>query len=248
MLIGISGRKGSGKDTAATIIRSAFPTYNFRIDKFAAPMKEFIAKLLGVNIEALELQEFKERPLGEEWKVFVETSSYNYDYRKIRKEASGFVHEEEYYNTPRWMLQSLGTEWGRNTIHPDIWINALFNKYNRNPKVHFVLAYTAKHGKGLKRAKEYVDSRTDEQLLEEFGSIIPNLIISDVRFDNEAQAIKDKGGFIIEIERDVDSTDSHASEKRLSDSMIDFVVINDGTLEEFENLLIMVVNAKLDRT
>jgi hypothetical protein len=26
--------------------------------------------------------------------------------------------------TPRWAMQSLGTEWGRDCIHPDIWVSA----------------------------------------------------------------------------------------------------------------------------
>lgn len=26
--------------------------------------------------------------------------------------------------TPRWAMQSLGTEWGRNLIHPDLWVQA----------------------------------------------------------------------------------------------------------------------------
>jgi energy-coupling factor transporter ATP-binding protein EcfA2 len=26
--------------------------------------------------------------------------------------------------TPRWAMQSLGTEWGRNHIHPDLWVRA----------------------------------------------------------------------------------------------------------------------------
>lgn len=29
--------------------------------------------------------------------------------------------------TPRWAMQSLGTEWGRELIHPDLWVNAWKN-------------------------------------------------------------------------------------------------------------------------
>lgn len=40
--------------------------------------------------------------------------------------------------TPRYALQTLGTEWGRGHIHPDIWLKAWFNmwdKYGRLPTV-----------------------------------------------------------------------------------------------------------------
>ena len=30
-------------------------------------------------------------------------------------------------NSPRWALQSLGTQWGRDLIHPDLWVNAWKN-------------------------------------------------------------------------------------------------------------------------
>ena len=56
--------------------------------------------------------------------------------------------------TPRRMLQTLGTEWGRETIHPEIWIRI---------------------------ARERI------QLIQEMGGT--NIVITDVRFDNEAEMI-----------------------------------------------------------
>ena len=57
-------------------------------------------------------------------------------------------------------------------------------------------------------------------------------IIPDTRFDNEAQAIKDRGGIIIKVQRDVDTTDTHASEKGVSDKYVDIVIDNNGSMEE----------------
>lgn len=34
--------------------------------------------------------------------------------------------------TPRLAMQTLGTEWGRGTIHPDIWVNMWAAAYRRN--------------------------------------------------------------------------------------------------------------------
>ena len=64
--------------------------------------------------------------------------------------------------TPRWVLQVVGTECFRDTIHPDIWISA------------------------LKR-----------DMLSHKGDIV----ITDVRFPNEMQAIRDLGGKIVVVER-----------------------------------------------
>ena len=60
--------------------------------------------------------------------------------------------------SPRQMLQTLGTEWGRGTVHTEIWVRIT-----------------------MERAKpELVVGR--------------GVVITDVRFDNEAQAIIDSGG------------------------------------------------------
>lgn len=51
-------------------------------------------------------------------------------------------------------------------------------------------------------------------------------VISDLRFDNEAVAIRNLGGKIIQIERDGTSADGHSSEKGVSKSYINGSVKN----------------------
>ena len=59
-----------------------------------------------------------------------------------------------------------------------------------------------------------------------------NLIVSDVRFPNEAKAIKEKGGIIIKVERnDSTSNDTHCSETSIDDIQADYIIHNDSTLE-----------------
>lgn len=56
---------------------------------------------------------------------------------------------------------------------------------------------------------------------------------SDVRFKSEASAIKDHGGKIIRIERDGRGpVNGHKSETELDDWAFDWVVQNNGTLDE----------------
>lgn len=68
-----------------------------------------------------------------------------------------------------------------------------------------------------------------------------NVVVSDVRAQNEVDYIKSKGGIIIKLERDwcdeeekKDGSVSHASETWIDDIKdFDFVIKNNGTLEEF---------------
>jgi len=85
--------------------------------------------------------------------------------------------------TPRKLLQLLGTEAGRNIIHPNIWVNALFADYVCDDC-------------GQKECP------TDE---EDTGQMIhrsfPRWIITDVRFPNEVKAVKERGGIMIRVNR-----------------------------------------------
>jgi len=119
--------------------------------------------------------------------------------------------------TPRKLLQLLGTEAGRHIIHPNIWVNALF--------ADFVCDDCGQQ-----------ECPTDE---EDTGQMIhrsfPDWIITDVRFPNEAQAIKDRGGILIRINRPqyldnglVIRKDEHLSETALDDyDEFDYVINND---------------------
>ena len=114
----------------------------------------------------------------------------------------------------REMLQKVGTDCMRRHLHPDVWINALFADYRLGVSV------------------------------EEFGSQIvetqdyPYWIITDVRFPNEADRIKEHGGILIRIDRrDIPRMD-HESETAMDDYHDwDYLIQNDGTIEElFESV------------
>jgi hypothetical protein len=67
-----------------------------------------------------------------------------------------------------------------------------------------------------------------------------NVIFTDCRFPNEAQAIKDKGGVIIRISREVPGVsqkfiDRSESEVSLDDWKFDYTIHNMGTLEDLRN-------------
>jgi hypothetical protein len=90
-IIGITGKARSGKDTLARILLEMTP--GAQQMSFASPIREFVARLIGVTVDDLQDGPFKEAPLPE---------------------LSG--------KSPRQMMQTLGTEWGRDLIDPDLWI------------------------------------------------------------------------------------------------------------------------------
>lgn len=64
-----------------------------------------------------------------------------------------------------------------------------------------------------------------------------NQVFTDVRFENEAKAIKEKGGILIRIDRDNEQltgpTATHQSESELDEfSDWDYILVNNGTLQD----------------
>ena len=60
------------------------------------------------------------------------------------------------------------------------------------------------------------------------------VVVTDVRFPNEAQAILQRGGVLVRIERPGFDGDGHATETALDDYLPDIVVSNDGTLDDLK--------------
>lgn len=84
-IIGMAGKAGSGKDTAADFL---VENYGFVKLSFAWPLYRSLKTMLGIDLRDLA----KEEPL--EWLGV----------------------------SPRQLLQTLGTEWGRDMVHPGIWV------------------------------------------------------------------------------------------------------------------------------
>jgi len=77
----------------------------------------------------------------------------------------------------------------------------------------------------------------------------PKWIITDVRFPNEAEAIKKRDGILIRIDRNYVSTERlnriqqrHSSETALDDyDGFDNTIFNNGTLEDLYNIAKQIV-------
>lgn len=129
MIIGISGRIASGKNTVGDIIEKLCLTNNgpkFEQKAFAGKLKQMASLLTGIPVEDFEDQEFKKSYLGAEWGT-VESNPLN----------AVPVFENIEFNhlmSVRELLQKLGTEAIRNGLHPNAWVNALMCEYKR-PKL-----------------------------------------------------------------------------------------------------------------
>lgn len=135
---------------------------------FADPLYEMVSIVTGLMREDLEDREIKETPI--DW---------------LGK-------------SPRQLLQSLGTEWGRGCVRDDLWITIAF-----------------------RRIDEILDGGR-------------SVVVTDVRFPNEAEAIRERGGVVWRITRPVTSlsasTAAHASEAGIPDALVDAVLPNAGSL------------------
>ena len=190
MIIGITGKAQSGKDTACRIVQlintvdydcacsegegekyilenvdNILPiTCMWEKHAFADKLKECASIILGVPRFMFESGEFKES--------FTSLPLSN-------KEGEPMTNRE--------FLQYFGTEVGR-SIDKDLWIKALMYSYGRDKESHW--------------------------------------IVPDVRFPNEADAIRNAGGVLWKIERDGSGAGNHISEKLIDDIMVDIIIEN----------------------
>ena len=136
---------------------------------FADPLYAAVSAITGLTVAELQDRGRKEEPIG--W----------------------------IGSSPRRLLQTLGTDWGRNMIHEEIWVVA-----------------------------------TMQRMLPGGDYCIP-----DVRFVNEAAAIKARGGVVWRVDRPCRSTlesaaAAHESERGIPPEYLDAVIANDGTLADLE--------------
>lgn len=244
-ILGISGYAGTGKDTFGRIIQyikaneshiaiddvlNNYEQYQnhlskqskWEIKKYAGKLKQIASLLTGIEPQRFEDQEFKKTNLGPEWDYWTirtkDVHGFYDDYGKYANEQDAFDDIETLKNIPqglyvtectveqrstsvRQFLQELGTDACRTNLHPNVWVNALMADY--------IPVWTTDEGK--------------HDPIKEF----PNWIVTDVRFPNEAEAIKKAGGKIIRIERPgFKALNQHLSEISLDRWDFDYKIIN----------------------
>lgn len=264
MIIGISGKKGSGKDTVAKILQyftlpeelrtisieewvyelsyhsevsDKLSTY-LEIHKFADKLKDCTSLLLNIPRWKLEHEQYKQQLLPECWDRWVLAHQMGESLHRTREEAMIIINylrlqegEYELYKeslTVRDFLQQMGTDAMRDIIHPNIWINTFYENYVPDSEIN--VAKLSKNGKSSKISR-----------VAEF----PSWVVSDVRFLNEVDAIKNglpgkpvqsnDFRFLIRVNRDERylEEDEHPSETELDTyNKWDYVIDNSKTLDD----------------
>lgn len=209
MIIGVSGKARSGKDTFAEMLARELQEQtgqSYVLMAYAHELKLKVQKDFDLSYEQLWGDE-KER--------------YDLRYSKdrgvlpfcagSRSDGKGLeALEERKHWTAREIMQAYGQFF--RTINYDFWVDYLFNVIEE---------------------KEY-----------------KNVIITDLRHVNEVDAVVDKGGFHIRVEREEDEAThnkQHISETALDDGhRIDFTVKNYGTLDDLKETAKTVVRFLTD--
>ena len=275
MLIGISGKMGSGKNLVCTIIQGLTAAKKHNIENpsfewikkyyinsiweqkaFAGKLKDMVCMLIGCTREHLEDREFKEKELGEEWRIW-----YMTHYKLSNNNSEGIIgkiysseeellsyEDSEFFKnlkldgyqivskllTPRKLLQLLGTDCIRDKVHPNAWVNALFADYK----------YEIHRSEVPTRAAGFIDQH-----------VYPNWIITDMRFPNELEAVKDRGGISIRVNRPYDSlnqdslfslqkqqeTNNHPSETALDNAEFDYIIENNSSIEDLIHTVSLIL-------
>lgn len=169
-LIGIySPRAQSGK---STITRTLVEARGFTVLKFAAPLKDMVRGLLG---------------------------SMGFDREATERMVEGDLKEQIVPGfktvTPRHLMQTLGTDWGREAVDADLWTKVVVEKIKR------------------------------------LGDA--DIVIDDLRFPNEYDALDSLGGTLVRVERPgAELVGSPRYEGLLEERSFDVEIHNVGTLDD----------------
>ena len=238
MLIGISGKMGSGKNLVCTIIQGLTAAKKHNIENpsfewikkyyinsiweqkaFAGKLKQTVSLLTGIPVEKFEDQDFKNTELGEEWWYWKPIGN---DYLPLipYNEPTGTNHYNLIKPTPRLLLQIIGTDCIRDRVHPNAWVNALFADY-----------------------RDKVD----------FDNNLPkssNWVITDMRFPNELEAVKSRGGITIRVNRFEQISENvrvhgvgvpHPSETALDNAEFDYTIENNSSIEDLIHTVSLIL-------
>jgi hypothetical protein len=75
------------------------------------------------------------------------------------------------------------------------------------------------------------------------GQKVSQVVIPDVRFDNEAGWVIARRGLVVEIQRpDLPAVNAHASEKALRAGLVSEVVVNNGSLSQLHDVAIFTTS------
>ena len=187
LIIGLSGKKQSGKNTVCDCLEELlFDPYqpiHVQVMSFADTLKQKICKdVLGLTEEQVNgTDEQKNTPTIYKWKNLPyeirQNNNLGIEYAP-NGEICNYIKPDGYM-TAREIMQVVGTDIFRNYFSDKIWVNAT--------------------RRAIQKSKAQV------------------ILISDVRFPSEVESLLLEGAYIIRLLRDTGIKDAHSSENALDD-------------------------------
>lgn len=183
-VLGLIGRKGAGKDTAAKVLVSK----GWVRLAFADPLYRESADAFGVTVEFLGNRDTKETPLPElalykcRDQVFVavvlQQAGFQLgvsDGRKVR----AFLQKPR---SPREIMQFWGTEYKRRVVRDDYWIEKVREVIRANPTTNFVITDVRFPNEALMVTKEF-----DGELARVIRPALENVDDAGMKHDSETK-------------------------------------------------------------
>lgn len=207
MLIGISAKKQCGKDTVCTIIEAIDVYYNTRF------------------IPSTGLHEFVNQCLFEG----------RLDSLSIIRDIVTTWNRESFAKRLRSCLYTITGD-SRIFALDDETKNSLSTIKDAEGNYYTIRQLLQKFGTEVGRSISpnlWVDALMNDYIKAKSDGYEEDWIVTDVRFRNEAEAIRENGGILIRLNRNTGFNDQHSSETALDDyENFDLIIDNNGTLDE----------------
>ena len=205
-IIGVSGYSGSGKDTVGTIIQY------LNCENPQSSIEEMCANYSEFEYWLDEQSEWEIRKFAGKLK-------------DIASHLTGIDIED--FEDQDFKKTNLGREW--DVPATASLVDGIINLSEMRPMT--VREFLQKLGTNALRNglhhNVWVNALMADYVNDDQTGTVPNWIITDTRFPNEAQAIKDKGGIIIRVDRPgVKPINDHPSEVGLDNWKFDYRIAN----------------------
>lgn len=136
------------------------------------------------------------------------------DYVKTMVDEVGWEKAKKHPEVRR-LLQRLGTEAGRGVLGEDCWVDLAHRKINK--------------------LRGDAAARGDNQ---------PSVVLTDVRFANEASMIRSLGGYVVRIIRPgISAINGHVSESGVPDKLVDHTLENGGSIADLQEGIVRFVSS-----
>ena len=212
------GNAGAGKDEAA---KQLILSHNYTPLAFADPLKRILKDVFDWSDDQL-------------WGPSENRNKEDPRYPRTVFEGNPLVHSEKdpapVGLTIRHALQTLGDGWGRNECYLNVWVDYAMRVAKK--------LGTGEYGYDRITGLYKYGSESGKLLV---GEPRTNVVITDLRYKNEAEAVRAAGGLLVRCKRWVPKikvTPTHASENDLldvHDADFDWILLNKGTVQELWN-------------